>query len=429
MGTAKIILFTSKKLKDGSHPLMVCATADRKRKYAGTKLKLKSEYWDAVNQRLVVSPPSGNKYKPGDYDPKNKTIPQFDEELAKIKKRIDAALKDLEDDDWSAEDFITSYVARKSDPMTVLEFFDERIKTLKEAKRIGNAVVYRNARKSLEDFIPQYYPRSKDISFRKLTPEFMVKFKEYYEIKGNQPGSISIYMRTIRAVVNRAIFEKKASRKDYPFSDSEVEIPTGIPSRHALSKEEFISFKSVALEDKQLIESRDYFLWSFYCRGMNFADMAELKVRNITREGDHYILTYYRKKTMRKKHPKPIVMEIMPQIEYLVIKFWENRLPDEYLFPILKPDMEPAQMYEKARKTRSRVNHDIRSIAMLAGINKDLTFYSIRHTYATLLVRENVSVFNISKMMDHKDTKTTEDYLDSLTDREQNQIMKQTITY
>ena len=45
-----------------------------------------------------------------------------------------------------------------------------------------------------------------------------------------------------------------------------------------------------------------------------------------------------------------------------------------------------------------------------AGITKDVTFHSFRHTYATLQLSKGTSLFTVSKMLGHRDIKTTQIY-------------------
>lgn len=42
-----------------------------------------------------------------------------------------------------------------------------------------------------------------------------------------------------------------------------------------------------------------------------------------------------------------------------------------------------------------------------AGITKNITFHSFRHTYATLQLNAGTDIFTVSKMLGHRDLKTT----------------------
>jgi len=63
-------------------------------------------------------------------------------------------------------------------------------------------------------------------------------FEKHLRDKGNSINSIGIYMRTLRAVYNKAIAEEIIQDDNYPFK--KYKIKTGNPSRWVLSKEDMI---------------------------------------------------------------------------------------------------------------------------------------------------------------------------------------------
>lgn len=61
---------------------------------------------------------------------------------------------------------------------------------------------------------------------------------------------------------------------------------------------------------------------------------------------------------------------------------------------------------------RHMVNHPLKEWLKSAGINRKITFHSMRHSYATLLAANGVDVLTISKMLTHRSIKNTMIYAD-----------------
>ena len=60
--------------------------------------------------------------------------------------------------------------------------------------------------------------------------------------------------------------------------------------------------------------------------------------------------------------------------------------------------------------THIRVAHN-RGVAE-EGLEKDISIYSLRHTYATTLLRSHVDIRTVQKLLGHSDISTTMEYLD-----------------
>ena len=63
-------------------------------------------------------------------------------------------------------------------------------------------------------------------------------------------------------------------------------------------------------------------------------------------------------------------------------------------------------LQSKSANTREQLNR----WCAKAGINKKIAFHTARHTFATMLLTLDVDLYTVSKLLGHKDIKTTQIY-------------------
>lgn len=135
-------------------------------------------------------------------------------------------------------------------------------------------------------------------------------------------------MRTLRAVYNRAIKQGIADQSKYPFRD--YKIKNGVPSRKALTEQEFVAFRNIQLKHgSPLAEARKLFMVSFYLRGINWKDLALLRVKNV--QGDFDRITYIRQKTKNKYFS----IKISPKLKEIMLSYLgRDYEKDDFIFPM-----------------------------------------------------------------------------------------------
>jgi hypothetical protein len=100
-------------------------------------------------------------------------------------------------------------------------------------------------------------------------------------------------LRTLRALINKAIKEEVCAENIIPSRHSVYQNTAASNKQKSNKKEEINKIRDVDLSDHpQLVDARNYFIFSYYCRGINFIDLAQLKWK------DHHEgrLIYTRKK-------------------------------------------------------------------------------------------------------------------------------------
>lgn len=281
---------------------------------------------------------------------------------------------------------------------SIFQFADDLIDELKKAHRIGTARGYKDVMGVLKK-----YCKEKDLSFQNLNYDFLTKFETHHYSKGNSANGLAVYMRTIRAIFNKAVKAGLVEKELYPFND--YKIKTTPTEKRALDWE-FI--KKIIEQDIKLghgcFNARNYFVASYMMYGMNYTDMAFLKKSDIS-DG--------RIKYRRKKTSKLYDIKITANLE-TILSFYINRNPEsEYVFPILKRDT-PLLQYRDIEWARKRYNKKLKDLAAMCGIEGNLTSYVSRHSFATQAMLQQVPLNAISAMLGHSSLKTTQVYLKSL---------------
>lgn len=211
-------------------------------------------------------------------------------------------------------------------------------------------------------------------------------------------------MRGIRTIFNLAIRRDLIKQTLYPFHKYKISKLRGKRIKHALTMSEMQSFKNIDCEgDIQLINAKNYFLFSFYTRGMNFADMMRLRWSDVANKR----ITYARAKTQGN-----FSLRIIPPVREILNYYNENRRDTNYVFPILLHDvLTPMQIENRKQKTLSQYNKALKILAEKADINKNVTSYVARHSFAMCLREKGVGIDIIGETLGHKSVLTTKAYV------------------
>ena len=121
--------------------------------------------------------------------------------------------------------------------------------------------------------------------------------------------------------------------------------------------------------------------------GLRFSDVKGLKWKDVRGTEGKYNLQFIQEKTEGA--------EVLPISDQAVELMSQRGEPEEFVFKNLR---------------YSNLQLFFRKWLAKAGITKNITFHSFRHTYATLLLDMGVDIYTVSKMLGHKSIKTTTIY-------------------
>lgn len=397
-----IILDKRHALKDGTFPVKLRVTFQRKQKYYPVPCSITESYslppnyaFSEADFEKVQSPKPRGMYKDIQTD-----MHAFEVFAMDIIKKLDP---------FSFEAFQKQlYSAPVADD--VFGAFERRITLLSQEARVKTASNYRSSMKSL-----MKYTQSNRLPFAAVTPDFLSAYERWMISKGKSPSTIGIYLRPLRAILNEAIAEGEMRQEQYPFGRRNYQIPTSRNVKKALTLSDIEKIYNYEPAHDSEARARDLWLFSYLCNGINVKDIALLRYANI--DGERIV--YFRAKTIRtsRQDLRPIVAMLTPELEE-IIERWGNRprTAQNYVFPILTNGLTPEQEEAKISDIVKTINKYMDRIAKALGIEKKVTTYTARHSFSTVLKRAGASIVEISEALGHKDLKTTEHYLDSFED-------------
>jgi integrase/recombinase XerD len=399
--TFAIILEKRYNLSDGTHPVKLRVTFNRVQKYYAF-IDVDSE----DNSTLGLSEKDFKLFYTG--IPKTK-------EGKEIRKRIlafETAASEVADnmkEPFTFERWHKIFFEDKIKPKSgnLIDLITDHAKDLRKENAFSTAITYECTRSCIERFTG-----GKQVSIHSVNTEWLKRFRAFM-LSGNKPMSpttISIYLRCLRQIFNKAIKEGELSPEQYPFTQKNF-IPTSKNTKKALTMEDIeLIYKYIPKNDSERF-ARDLWLFSYICNGANIKDIAGFKHTNI--EGDKIV--FKRAKT-EGKSDRTIEPIITPEAQAIINRWANPRGINSYLFPILNNQMTAEEKFKAVRQRIKTVNKYMKRISESLELGVIPTTYFARHSYATIMKRAGVPIAFISESLGHNNLLTTQNYLGSFED-------------
>jgi integrase len=408
--TVTTILDTRRKKTNETYPVKIRLTHKRKQDYLSTGIDLFKDEWAEITKQKVKKDYKATK-----------------DELTKKESKVLQIVAEMKY--YSFTQIEKLYKENAESDNSLLGLYKDQITRLYEEERIGTAKSYQCSLNSIRDYKLSWKLKEKfltleskikielrervKIDFEDISPDFLRKYEIWMLKQGYSISTVGIYLRALRAIINNAISDKNILPEVYPFGKRKYTIPSSKNTKKALTINDVRSIRNYLLPENSTIQkARDIWVFSYLCNGMNIKDIANLKYRNI--DGDYIKFVREKTKRSKKNNQKEIRIYLLTEIRE-ILERWGNLDTDSnnYIFPILNLELSAKKQYDTIQQTIKLVNKYIRVIAKDLKIEKDITTYTARHTYSTVLKRSGVNVEFISEALGHSDIKTTESYLDS----------------
>lgn len=371
------ILLWLKKAKQnqrGLSPVVIRLTYQKQRRQVATGTFLSESDWARIS--------SGEKIRDKNLQSLKESLETKITKLRKIANTLEL------EERMSLDTLIELYLSKKGPEITLLQLIKTHNNDLH--KRIGKDRTestyekYRFLYDKIKRFIKFQYSHN-DLVLSRIDSSFIRRFVDFLLIEeGNQHNTIAKYCKNLKHVL--AYGKDHGHIKEHPFEGFRIGYKD--VDRTYLTASELQKLASHRIANKSLELVRDLFIFQCYT-GLAYVDMANLTPKNI--------------------------IEGVDQKPWLITT--RQKTKTRSLVPLLKPPLDIIEMYKDRAQEKGKLlptyaiqkfNTYLKELALICGLEKNLTSHAGRRTFATTVALGNgVSLESISKMLGHKNTKMT----------------------
>jgi site-specific recombinase XerD len=387
----------TKALPNGNAPIYLRITIDSERVEIATKRNAPPDKWNTIAQKVM-----GNTDEAKSVNNHLKTVEQKAYEVYRemIERNIPITAQTFKDRMNGIEEEV---VCRMLIP--IFEDHNRQVEALigKEYAP-ATAIRYQTTIKHVKNFLKWKYKVS-DINIQDLDHEFVTSLEFYLRtVRHCNNNSAVKYIKNLKKIIHICVANNWLVRS--PFINYKTKIKEVI--RDFLSSDELDSISEKRFVSERLNQVRDVFLFSCYT-GLAYADVNKLKRSEISTgiDSQKWIFTTRQKTDTASRIPLlPVALDLLKKYEDYPACINEGKL-----LPVL---------------SNQKMNAYLKEISDVCGIEKELTFHIARHTFATTVTLANgVSIESVSKMLGHKNIRTTQHYakiLDSTVSRDMDML-------
>ncbi|MCE2994714.1 MAG: site-specific integrase [Flammeovirgaceae bacterium] len=354
----------------------------REKKISGKRQSLYLDFYPAIPHPITGEPTRREFLKMYLHDKaKNPIDKQHNKETLQLAEQI----RQKRENHLNKPEIYTGYEKEQSKIKERSEKnFVEYFKSLADKRKASNHDNWVSAYNYLETFTKG------NLKFADLNEKFCNDFKEYLlTTKSNKSNKVTLAKNSAVSYFNKVKATLKQAYKD---GYLQTNLNTIIePIKQAETRRNFLTIEElnnlVRTECNNPLLKRAALFSAL--TGLRFSDIKNLIWGELEYiEGNGYFIKYKQQKTKG--------IEMMPISEQAYGLLGERKEPTDQVFEGLA-----YSAYE---------NKHLAKWIGLAGITKDITFHCFRHTYATLQLSKGTDIYTVSKMLGHRDLKTTQVY-------------------
>ena len=376
--------------KKNETPIYCRITLNKKRKQITTGIYLESKYWNAKSQLVSKT---------------HVASVSINSKLDKIKSKLTKifTILILQDKPFSIDDVYNLYhgkeVKRRE---TILSYYNQYLEKINQLIGIeikeNTYLKFKYVSNHLEAFLKWKYNK-KDFPIEELNLQFLDDFEFYLKTEKKQKQiTINKTIQRFRTPIKLAISEGILSKD--PFILYKTKRVRKIIV--FLSIEELTMLEQTSFKQRRLNIVRDLFIFCCYT-GLPYIEMAMLDNKHIQIGFDN--LNWI--KMTREKTQREISVPILPKAQEIIDKYKND---ENKIFP---------------RVSNQKFNSYLKEIAVIAGIEKNLTHHIARKTFAsTILLYNDVPMEIVSELLGHSSMITTQESYGKVVQKKVSEQMK-----
>jgi len=370
--------------KNGFAPIYTRITVDGERAEISTNRQAPVSEWNSKAQMILG---------------KSNAAKEINNHLISVKAKLlqcHARLETL-NDAITATAIKNEYLGKRAPQKKCIEVFAEYNQQLKLRVFAPEPTLkektwkrFETTKDKLSNFIKFKFNKG-DLALDEITEAFGDEFLLYLTTKGGISKNTAMkYLKNTKQMIDWA--RRKRYLKEHPMEGFKCSYKQ--PKRVRLTWNELIHLYQHKMPVKRLEEVRDVYIFSCFT-GYSYMDIYELEPENVLLwiDGTKWLI----RDRYKGDHNKSNVPLLDIPLEII----------EKY------KDHPYCKMYNKLLPVNSnqRYNSYLKEIAAVAGINKNLTTHTARHTFATTILLENdCPIESASEMLGHGSIRTTQIY-------------------
>lgn len=253
----------------------------------------------------------------------------------------------------------------------------------------GTLTRYETSLRHTQSFMEWKYQVS-DIDIKAVDHDFISNYEFYLRSEKKCANNSAVkYIKNFKKII-RICLASGWLEKD-PFVNYKAKVKQ--VDRIFLNAEQIRQITEKTFDTDRLNQVRDIFLFCCFT-GLAYADVQKLKPAEIAKGADGEMWIF----TKRLKTDTPTKVPLLPVALAILEKYSCDPVCS------IRGKALPVS-------TNQKMNAYLKEIAGVCGINKELTFHTARHTFATTITLSNgVPIETVSKMLGHTNIKTTQHY-------------------